>query len=68
MTEFRSVAKAIAGASAGAIGSMGTTFIVVPPEVVMPWWAYIVTGALNAAIGFGVVYFAPSNRDKAPVE
>jgi len=57
-----SVAKGIAGAAAAATGSMATTFIVVPPNVEMPWYGYVLVGIANAALAFGVVYFAPKNR------
>lgn len=59
------ITKAIAGASAGALGSIGTAVVVVPPEVVMPFWGYIIVGVLNAAIGFAAVYFSPQNGTKA---
>lgn len=58
-----SISKAIAGASAGAIGSLATSYIVIPETVVMPWYGYVAVGVLNAAIGFAIVYFAPRNTD-----
>jgi len=57
-----SVSKGIAGAAAGAATGLGTAFFAVPPDVVMPWYGYLIVGALNAAVGFAVVYFAPRNR------
>lgn len=56
-----SVSKAIAGAAAAGVGA-ATTFIVVPPEVQMPWFGYVLVGIANAALAFGVVYFAPRNN------
>lgn len=56
-----SISKAIAGASAGAISGLATSYIVIPPDVVMPWYGYVGTGLLNAAIGFAFVYLAPRN-------
>lgn len=55
------ISKAIAGAAAGAVGGVGTTFVVVPEGTSMPWWGYIAVGLANAAIGFAVVYRAPRN-------
>lgn len=62
MSDLRTITKAIAGATAGAMGGVGTALITVPPDVVMPFWGYILVGVLNAAIGFAGVYFAPANR------
>lgn len=56
------ISKAVAGSLAGAIGSVGTTYVVVPDGVAMPWWGYVAVGAINAALGFLVVYQAPRNR------
>jgi ABC-type sugar transport system substrate-binding protein len=58
---LQTVSKALAGAAAAGVGSLAT-LIVVPPEAQMPWWGYVVVGVLNAALGLGVVYFAPKNR------
>lgn len=58
---FGSVSKAIAGAAAAGVSGLATTFVVIPENVVMPWYGYILVGVLNAAIGFGFVYFAPRN-------
>jgi ABC-type sugar transport system substrate-binding protein len=57
-----SVSKAIGGATAAAAGSVATTFFVVPPDVAMPWYGYVVVGALNFAAAFGITYYAPRNR------
>lgn len=56
-----SISKAIAGASAAAVGGITTSFIVIPESVIMPWYGYVAVGVLNAAIGFAIVYFAPRN-------
>ena len=57
------VAKAVAG-TAATIAATGTTiFATVPEGVEMPWGAWFALGVFNALIGFGVVYFAPRNRD-----
>lgn len=55
------VSKAIAGAAAGGLTSLATSFVVIPDSVVMPWYGYVLVGLINAAIGFGFVYFAPRN-------
>lgn len=59
--DWRSFSKAIAGAVVSGVTSTGTAAVVVPDSVAMPWYGYIIVGAINAAIGFGVVYFAPKN-------
>jgi len=56
------VSKAIAGAVAGGVTGMGT-LIVIPPEVSMPWWGYLAVSIANAILGYGLVYFAPRNRE-----
>lgn len=55
------VSKAIAGSIVGGIGAGATTLVVVPESAGMPWWGYIVTGVINAAIIFAGVYLAPRN-------
>jgi hypothetical protein len=60
---MRTVAKALGGAVASA-ATTATTFIVIPSTVEIPWWGYIITGVLNAGIGFGIVYFSPRNTVK----
>lgn len=60
---MQSVAKGIAGALAAGVGSTATTFIVVPTTVEMPWYGYVLVGIANAALAFGVVYFAPRNKE-----
>ena len=59
--DIRAVSKAIAGAVATSAGALVTTAVVVPPNVEMPWWGYVVVGVINAGIGFGFVYLAPRN-------
>lgn len=59
---LKTVSKGLAGAIASGVGATAT-FIVIPPEVQMPWWGYVLVGVANAALGFGVVYFAPRNRE-----
>ena len=59
---LQTVSKGIAGALAAGVG-VTATFIVVPPEVQMPWWGYVLVGIANAGLGFAVVYLAPKNRD-----
>jgi len=56
------ISKGIAGAVAAGAGGLATSFIVVPENVEMPWWGYLVVGVANAALGFAVVYFAPRNK------
>lgn len=58
---LRSVSKAIAGAAAGSVTGLTTTFVMIPDSVAMPWYGYFLVGVTNAAIGFGFVYFAPRN-------
>lgn len=55
------ISKAIAGAVAAGIGGAGTSAVVIPDGVAMPWYGYALVGALNAVLGFAVVYFAPRN-------
>ena len=55
------ISKAIAGAAAGGVLTLGT-LVTVPADVQMPWYGYLVVGVVNAAIAFGTVYFAPRNR------
>jgi hypothetical protein len=57
-----SVSKAVAGAAGAASAGVGTAYFAVPPDVVMPWYGYLAVGALNAIVGFAIVYFAPRNR------
>jgi phosphate/sulfate permease len=57
-----SVSKAVAGAAGAAATSLATVYVSVPPDIVMPWYAYPAIGLLNAAIGFAFVYFAPRNQ------
>lgn len=59
---LQTVSKGLAGALAAGVGATAT-FIVVPPEVQMPWWGYVLVGVANAALGFAVVYWAPKNRE-----
>lgn len=61
--DLRAISKAIAGAAATGVVSLGT-YIAIPPEAAatMPWWGYVGVGVLNAVIGFGVVYLAPRNQ------
>lgn len=55
------VSKAIAGAAAGGVLTLGT-LVTVPADVQMPWYGYVAVGIVNAVIAFGTVYFAPRNR------
>lgn len=59
--DWRSFSKAIAGAVVAGATSTGTAAVTIPDGVGMPWYGYIIVGVINAAIGFGVVYFAPKN-------
>jgi hypothetical protein len=54
--------KAIAGATAAGLGSAGAAFVVVPPEVVMPWYGYVAVGVINAALTYLAVYW-PKNAE-----
>jgi hypothetical protein len=56
---MKDVIKAVAGAATGAVAMTGTSFIVIPESAEMPWYGYVMVGALNAVIGFAIVYFAP---------
>jgi hypothetical protein len=58
---MQKVVKAVAGAAASGVLATAT-YITVPADIQMPWWGYILVGVANAALGFGVVYFAPPNR------
>lgn len=58
---LQTVSKGLAGAIATGVGATAT-FIVIPPEVQMPWWGYCLVGVANAALGFAVVFLAPKNR------
>jgi len=60
--DLRSISKAIAGAAAGTLGSLATVSIVIPPDVTMPWYGYVLVGVLNGALGLAAVYFAPRNK------
>jgi len=59
--DFGKISKAIAGALAAGLGGAGTTAVVIPDGVAMPWYGYVIVGAINAVFGFVVVYFAPRN-------
>ena len=59
--DIRAISKAIAGAAASGIGAMGTTAVVIPQGVDVPWWGYVIVGTINAVFGFALVYFAPRN-------
>lgn len=54
--------KAIAGGLVTGVASVGTALVIVPENVVTPWWGYWLIGVTNAAIAFAGVYFAPANR------
>lgn len=56
------VNKAIAGALAGGVGSVGTAVVMIPSDVEMPWYGYLLVGVINAALAFATVYLAPRNR------
>lgn len=56
-----SISKALAGTLAGVASTAVSSYIMVPESVVMPWYGYVIIGVINAAIGFGFVYFAPRN-------
>lgn len=49
--------KAVAGATMAGIASAGTAVVVVPPEVAMPWYGYVVVGAINAGLTYLAVYW-----------
>lgn len=59
--DLAKISKAIAGALAAGVGGAGTSAIIVPDGINMPWYGYLLVGVLNAALGFLVVYFAPRN-------
>lgn len=58
----KAVAGALAGAAAGGITGPLVIDAAIPADVQAPWWGYLLAAALNAAIGFAVVYLAPRNR------
>lgn len=58
---MQTVVKAVAGAAASGVLATAT-YVTIPADVQMPWWGYILVGVVNAALGFGVVYFAPRNQ------
>ena len=60
--DLAKISKAIAGAVAAGVGGAGTTAIIVPPTVEMPWWGYVIVGLANAVLGFVVVYWSPANK------
>lgn len=57
------IAKAVAGTAATVAATGTTIYATVPEGVEMPWAAWLGLGIFNALVGFGVVYFAPRNRD-----
>lgn len=63
--DIRSISKAIAGGVAAAATGIGTTAVVVPADVGMPWWGYVIVGVVNAALGALAVYWAPANAAQA---
>lgn len=60
--DFSRIAKAVAGGIVAAAGGVGTASIVIPADVGMPWFGYVLVGVLNAALGFAGVYLAPANK------
>jgi hypothetical protein len=60
---MKPLATSMVAGVVGAAGGLGVSYIAIPPEVVMPWYGYLVVSVLNAVIGFAFVYFAP----KTPV-
>lgn len=63
--DIRGISKALAGSLATTIAGTGSAYVALPPGVDVPWWGYLLVGVVNAAIGFGVVYFAPANLPAA---
>jgi len=63
--DLGTISKAIAGALAGAAGGIGTAAVIVPAGISMPWYGYVITALVNAALGFLVVYAAPKNTPSA---
>jgi len=63
--EFGQISKAIAGTVAGIAGGLGTSAIVIPTGIEMPWYGYVLVALLNGVLGFAVVYFAPRNTPPA---
>jgi len=63
--DIRTISKAVAGGLAAAAGGLGTATIMIPADVEMPWWGYVVVGVANAALGALAVYWAPANRPAA---
>ncbi|WP_193753354.1 hypothetical protein [Aureimonas ureilytica] len=48
----------------------GTAAVVVPPDVPMPWWGYVLVGVVNVAASAALcaiaVYRAPANTPPSP--
>lgn len=61
--KWRVYTKAIAAATAAALGSAGSFAIVVPDSVLMPWWGYVIVGVLNGAVAGLVTALAPKNAE-----
>lgn len=59
--DFGKVSKAIAGGIFASAGATTTIAAVVPPEVILPWYGYVIIAVCNAALGFIGVYYAPKN-------
>ena len=62
MRKLQSVSKAVGAATAAGAGGIVTSFFVVPPDVTMPWYGYLLVGALNAMAAFAITYYSPRNR------
>ncbi|MEC5291990.1 hypothetical protein VSX64_14620 [Aurantimonas sp. C2-6-R+9] len=59
--DWHKISKAVGGGVAAAVGGIGTAAIAIPPEVVMPWFGYVIVGVANAGLGFVTVYWFPKN-------
>lgn len=57
------VSKAIGGGIAAAISAPSLMVVSIPEGVVVPWWGYVLAGAVNAAFVFTTIYFAPRNAE-----
>lgn len=63
---LKPISKALGGFIAGAVSGPLAAGLALSqaaaPEAELTLLGYIVVGALNGAIGFATVYFAPANR------
>lgn len=59
--DLQKISKAIAGGMAASAAGSGSAYLMIPPGLELPVWVYALLPAVNFALGFAVVYFAPAN-------